>query len=121
MANKKKMLVIEDKKAWQEAIKMTFGEDFKIISAYTKHEALEGLIDHPDVSVILMDGSLNDGSNTIELTKYIRSKYTGIIIALSGDINDELIQAGCDAGCNKGEFSSLCRPIINNFIKQGKI
>ena len=102
---KKKVLLIDDLKMIQDAIRRYLEvNDIEVISAMTLEEAEAQFVAHPDVDVIMMDGRMDsDRLNTVELTQSIRNRYDGIMIAIASDEFDRrvLIEAGCDVGVDK--------------------
>lgn len=122
---KKKMLVIEDDETWQNIIMDHFGEEFEIIQAYSEPEAILQFSEHPDVAIILMDGSVDGsvcfGKTTVELTEELRPKFTGIMVGISGNdrTNRFLLLAGCDCVISKKNFE--LRKIIDAYISEGKL
>ena len=106
MANKRKMLVIENDPDWQNIIADIVGDSFKIIQALDPINAIKLYESNPDVTIILMAGYLfedNEEDDTTPLTELIREKFSGIMIAISSSkhMNNKLLKAGCNYFCAK--------------------
>jgi CheY-like chemotaxis protein len=115
MENNNITLVIDDNHNIQEFLRTTLPPFTKVIQAFSIEEARKKFAEEEGITHILMDGRLNPaskGSDTIELTKEIRQKFKGIMVAISqdDDFNKALIEAGCDYSSRKED----CLPF---FIK----
>ena len=117
---KSKVLLIEDLKHIHqdcaEAIRMSpdLKDYWQILSAYTEEEArILFLANTPDIKLILLDGCLNTYTpNTLELLKWMRDQYKGLIIAISAGFNEALVQAGCDRAMQKHLLSEKLPGIL---------
>ena len=118
---KKKMLVIEDEKMWQDIIMDHHGEEFEIIQAYSESETIQKFSENPDIAIILMGGSVCIGETTVELIEELRPKFTGIMVGISSSdkTNRLLFVAGRDCVISKRNFE--LRKIIDAYVSQGKL
>jgi len=106
------VLLVEDHVALQvgisDMIKLTLGHHVKVSVAGTVPEADILFEKHQeDINIILLDTSLGRGVTTFELTKCIRKRFNGLMLAISTDEDHRKVMVddcGCDDECDKGNL-----------------
>lgn len=107
MSFKKKVLIVEDHRLIQEALKERLSRlQIDIVQAYCIKEAIEAVETNNDLGLIVLDGDLPDGrSFQGDFIAKVKEGYHGPILAASGMFNKELLAAGCDTACEKYEIA----------------
>lgn len=86
-----------------------------VLRALTVEETTRLFDENPDVAAIGMDACLeSDRPDTLELTRDIRARYAGPIIAISGDPEFRRLQrsAGCSHDGDKAAFPTTVLSIL---------
>jgi len=99
---KQKVMIVEDDEINQLLLKSNLKNSYDTIIAANAKEALE-ILDSQSLNLILMDISLKQGMNGLELTKFIRSGKENPnvpIIAVTGHAFPEDRRKAYEAGCN---------------------
>ena len=102
-----RVLVLEDNLNWHKmwGSSLDIGEHgVELISTTTIQKFREEFSSNPDVDVIVLDACVPGMQpNTLDLAREVRSKFTGIMIAISSDKyhREDLMKAGCDIECEK--------------------
>jgi CheY-like chemotaxis protein len=102
-----KILLVEDNRTIISTVKLSLANIAEVLAAETVEEARLMFAQNPDIVLIAMDGRLHSGHiETVELTREIRSQFSGVMVAISGDYEAQklLIEAGCDRHCYKGQI-----------------
>ncbi len=100
--NKKAILVVEDDEQSQKYMRILLSREFAVHIAATGEQAWGILMSEP-IDLVLMDLSLRNGEDGLQITKRIRSsgKRPDIpIIALTAHAFPEDRRRSLDAGCN---------------------
>lgn len=102
----KKVLIVEDVLAAAYTMQCMLSEKVEVILAKNHGEAEKAFADHPDISAVIMDGSLGTAIlDTPPLVRKIRSEFgfRGPMVAATNREESEvaLIKAGCDCGGEK--------------------
>ena len=90
-----KMLIAIDSEVFTEALEQTFREDYKIYTCSCGDDALKLLRGkHPDIMIIDLSLPNTNGLFVLQQTDYTPS----IIIALTGYVSEQIVQAAQAAG-----------------------
>jgi CheY-like chemotaxis protein len=102
------VLVVEDNPTFKiyigDSLIHIFGKSTQIHIGATVEEARRLFAEHGEtLSFILMDTNLVKGEETFELTREIRSKFSGPIIAtsVSQENAEPMMECGCSHFCRK--------------------
>ena len=99
-----KVLVVEDDPTVIGLLQDIF-KDQDVFIATSVERARELFREHEGkFGFVVMDGNLERGEKTVDLTREIRSEFDGPIVAFSGQLEDQeaLLGAGCDIDLMKG-------------------
>jgi response regulator RpfG family c-di-GMP phosphodiesterase len=85
-----KVIIVDDEHEVHNVTRMVLGDfefdgkDLEFISAYSETEALQVILDNPDVAIILLDVVMDHDDTGLKLVKYIREqlKYQSVRIIL---------------------------------------
>ena len=114
--DKPRILLVEDEEDIHKLYQEQLGGDFDIIQAWNIQEAFELFQQHwRTLSAIIMDGLLGQ-LNTIELTRHIRKRFNGPVIANTNSEyhQKKLIAAGCQ---HFSRSKNKVEEIIRNLLK----
>lgn len=113
MAEKPKILVVEDEEGFQNLYYQWLKGDYQIIQAWNIDEAFSLFDQHRrELVCIVLDGSLG-AFTTVELARAIHSVYSGPVIAASsnGLLTQKLLDAGCTHHCTKDEVAVFVQEV----------
>jgi CheY-like chemotaxis protein len=105
-----KILIVEDKRRWQDIYAKGLEGIGEPLPAYSLDEARELFSKHThDIRAIIMDGCLTSGTpDTPPLVREIRAAgFIGPIIAASATHNKMLLESGCDHSAPFGDNESI--------------
>ena len=89
-----KVLYVDDEAINLELLRITFMNEFNIITACTAAEGLKLLEIHPDIHVVISDLKMPD-MNGLEFIKEIKSKsQTRVCMLLTGFLESEVMLEG---------------------------
>ena len=94
-----KVLIVEDDRLQHEYYTATLGGKVEIIPVFSIEVAIIQFANNPDIAAIVMDACVSGTEpNTMELVRQFRKKFSGPMIAASGEslYRKQLIKAGCD-------------------------
>ena len=100
---KKTVLVVEDDEQSQKYMRILLGRDFDVLIAGNGPEVIQTLDRHA-VDLILMDLSLRDGEDGLQITRKIRAQEKTAhipVIALTAHAFPEDRKQSLAAGCNE--------------------
>ena len=109
------VLVVEDDKRWPILWREYLGGRVDFVIALTIQEAEQRLKENPDFDAIVMDFNVpgeNGETDTLRLTKEIRSGgFTNPIVAC-GSYQGGQKRAGCSHSCEKEEVVEVLRKLL---------
>jgi CheY-like chemotaxis protein len=100
--NRKSILVVEDDEQSQKYMRILLSQEFEVHIAAAGQKAWE-LLEENSIDLVLMDLSLRDGEDGLQITKKIRedSRFKDIpIIALTAHAFPEDRKRRLEAGCS---------------------
>lgn len=100
--NKKSILVVEDDEQSQKYMRILLSREYDVHLAATGQKAWE-LLEENQIHLVLMDLSLRDGEDGLQITRKIRqdTRYKEIpIIALTAHAFPEDRKRSLEAGCS---------------------
>jgi len=100
---KRTVLVVEDDEQSQKYMRILLGKDFDVLIAGNSPEVIETLYRHT-VDLILMDLSLREGEDGLQITQKIRAQEKTAhipVIALTAHAFPEDRKQSLAAGCNE--------------------
>lgn len=114
-----KILFVEDMEAFQSKWMRNIADlnlGVQCLAAYNLTEARTLFVDNPDIEVIAVDGSLENGENGLDFIAEIREKFSGKIIAASGSRETclTMVRLGADFSCNGNK--ERVSEIIKDFL-----
>ena len=115
-----KMLLIEDNIDKQKMFIDALQDKAIIACATTEEQAREIFDQTQNIALIAVDACLvRDEPDTLGLVAYLRSKYTGPIIAISSntDYNQKLMEAGCSHQEKKDNAPSLIATLLEEDLQ----
>ena len=95
-----------------------------VLSAYSIKEAEELFSANPDVKIVAIGRTSNDYLNTLPLTRVIRQRFKGPMIAVSNIAEDrrKLMETGCNYECELRYFlPAVIFEILGFFSEKGGI
>ena len=96
---KKTILIIEDDILLQETFKTHISKKVNLLQAYTCKEAQEIFDKNQEgIDIIAFDWNIKAEWTTLDLIKWIKEKFSGVMIAMSND--DYLRIKQMEAWCN---------------------
>ena len=105
------VLIIEDDELMQKMFAAQLRGKLNLIMASTQDEARELFESHrQQIWAIVLNASIpGQEINTIELAQWLRSQFKGLMIGTSAVpvFQCQLVDAGCDYGCNHSELAKL--------------
>jgi len=115
MKNMTSILIVEDDVSIQGIHRRIIGTRFTVLFAPTVDEGKKLFLEHrQDLAAVILDGIVplvegdirpaNSPPTTLELARFMRTVFTGPIIATSSGSNNMLLTAGCSHACNKMEL-----------------
>lgn len=118
---KLKILIVEDEEISSQLLAIVLGKfDHEIIEVNTGKLAVETLLHHPDIDLVLMDIKM-PGLNGYETTRLIREFNSKVVIiaqtayALSGD-DKKALNAGCNDYISKPINKSKLEELVNKYF-----
>ena len=115
-----RILLIEDNPDKQKMFIDALQGKATIACAATEEQAREIFDMTQSITLIAVDACLvRDEPDTLGLVAYLRSKYTGPIIAISSnkDYNQKLMKAGCSHQEKKDNAPSLIATLLDNDLQ----
>jgi len=108
----KKVLIIEDDEKVQlglrgviPALAKSLGAEVQTISAYSREEGLERLLENLDIDLVVLDGCLRDKvtQDGLGMIPFIRNLYPGPLLAISGypEVRARMLEVGATHECEK--------------------
>lgn len=105
------VLIIEDEELIQKMFAAQLRGKLNLIMASTQDEARELFESHHQRiwAIVLNACVAGQEINTIELAQWLRSNFKGLMIGTSGVplFQDQLVNAGCDLGCDHSDLAKL--------------
>ena len=94
----RKILYAEDNVLYRERVaKKLRSIGFEVVEVSSCGDAINALAEHPDLYVVIWDGSLKDGQSYNGAIQHFALNFKGVMIANSSDLtfNRRLLAAGC--------------------------
>jgi CheY-like chemotaxis protein len=120
----KKVLIIDDEECNQIILTyqlVDMSDKVTILRARDRGEAKHLFDTNPDIDLVAMDACVpypdtpeNERyrPNTQALVRYMRSKFEGPIVAVSGSFNSLLTEVGCDHESSKEKFYEIALALL---------
>jgi len=109
-----KVLIVEDNLEMQDVINICLRKIAQVLIVETPEDAMNLIMSDPDLKLIAVDGSLIAEGDGVHVVKFAKEKgFSGPIVAMSGDLNDELMKAGATHKVNKSNAVDLLKKLIS--------
>lgn len=109
------ILVVEDEPAIHRWLCKEFSGQAIILSALTIEEGERLFQENPDLSAVAMDACVpGNKPTTLPLARKIRQTFKGPMIAISSldEYRHDLMSAGCNYECPKGQTAQRIRQVL---------